>query len=176
MNINTVASPWVKLYSANSTNASFGTVKSTTTKPTVSSTSGVFECLAGAAPGALVQNAVLLRFFGAGSNNNTGKVRVWGWSQERTTGSWENVLLAEFAITLGNLAGAASCAIASTDLEADTITLTYGNDDVDVSINSNAADVRGAYARVDTQGSQLVQVETDLNSSSTSLNCLYRLL
>lgn len=171
VNLMTVANSWTKLASSNFA-TTFGTLKSTLTEPTGSNVIKTLNSGAGAA----IQNAILLRFFGTNASDNTGKVRVWGWSKESSTGSWENVLLAEFAITLGNIQGTANCAITANDFEADTITLTYGNDDVDVSINSPANNVRGAYAQVDIKGSQKVQIEFDINSSATDLNCLYKLL
>jgi hypothetical protein len=168
----TMSGMWEKLLSSNSTSASFGTLKSTLTAP---SGDGVIDMLNGASPGAPVQNALLLRFFGAEASNEAFNARVWGWSQERSTLSWEAALLAQFAVTLGNLAGTASCAIVATDFEADTIALTYGAS-VDVAVNSPANDVRGAYARVDCQGFSKVQIEFDMNSSAASANCLYKRL
>src|SRR5512139_3726977 len=155
----TMSGMWEKLKSTNFTSAAFGTIKSTLTAP---SGDGVIDMLNGAAPGAPVQNALLFRFFGTDANNENFNARVWGWSQERTTGSWEAVLLAQFAVTLGNIQGTTGCAITADDFEADTIVLTYGAS-ADSAINSPANDVRGAYARVDYQGSSKVQVEFDMN-------------
>lgn len=173
MEIETVTGPWTKLKATNFTNASFGTLKSTLTEP---SGDGVIDL---AVPetkgrGGSVDNALILKFFGTSASDQTANCRVWGWALEATTLSWENVLLAQFALTLGNLAGTASCAITASDFEVDTIALTYGNDDVVVSIVSPGNDVRGAYVMLDAIGFPKLQVEFDRNSSAASLNALYR--
>ncbi len=124
----------------------------------------------GADKGNLTVNALVLLFFGTNTNNNTGKVRIWGVDIEESTGSYEWTLLAELGITLGNIQGTAGCAITSSDFEADTITLTYGN----ARLTSPANDVRGAQAVVDTLGHGWAYIEFDTNSSATDLNCLVK--
>lgn len=160
---------WVKLKATNFT-GSFGTLKSTKTKP---SGNGVIEL----APdgGGLVALAIMLKFFGTDANDETFKVRVWGWDrleQSDGTFSWENALLAEFSCTLGNLAGTAGCGITATDFEVDTITLTEG----DATISSNGADIRGAFAIIGNCGFKLLQIEFDDDSSAATMNALYRKL
>jgi hypothetical protein len=129
----------------------------------------------------LVPNSLIFKFFGVGINNNAGSVRIWGWEGAvgndgaNSGGSaiwYEPTLLAELALTLGQRAGVAGGLIGTSDLEVDTIAVTVGNDDVDLSIISST-DVRGMYARVDLQGNRIWQLEVD-KGTATSLNCLYR--
>lgn len=135
----------------------------------------------GTAQTQMVPNSLIFKFFGVGANNNAGSVRIWGWegcvgndgSNSSGPNIWyEPTLLAELALTLGQRAGVAGGLIETTDLEVDTITVTVGNDDVDLSMISST-DVRGMYARVDLQGNRVWQAEFD-KGTATSLNCLYR--
>lgn len=166
----TASSAWQLLGSSNFTDASFATLKTTLTKP---SGAGVLDFISGGVQGKPIPNSIILRPFGTANSNDTFKMRVWAWSHELSTGSWENQLLGEFLCTLGNVVGVASCAINASNREADTIAKTYGSD-VDISINSPANDVRGAYVRLDLQGGELCQVQFDMNSSATGANALYR--
>jgi len=169
-------SDWAKGSATNFTTASFSATfgQSTFTEPTGDKWIDLNKI------GAKTCNGIIFKFFGAGSNNNTGKYRIWGastWYNRATSRtSWEFLLLAEFAVIFGNLAGIAGCMITNSDFECDTITLTYGNDDVTVSIVSPGNDVRGAHAMIDKLSVGYVGVETDLDSSATSLKYAYLLI
>lgn len=172
----TTAESWRKLKATNFTTSSFAATlgQSTKTKPTAGDDVGVIEMIpADIRPGACAPDAVLLKFFGTDADGETFNCRIFAWAIEETNQSWESSLIAEFALTLGNLAGAAGCAIAAADFEVDTIVLTYGNDDVDVSIVSPANDVRGAYARIDGLGGRLLTAHFDLGTGASG-NLLYR--
>lgn len=123
--------------------------------------------------GAKTCNALLLKFWGAGANNNTMNARIWGISRciTRATGksSWEFTLLCQLAITFGNLAGVSGGMIVSSDFEADTYVVTYGAENVSV-YQVSTTDVRGAYVAVDTMGNGMIAVEGDRNSSATNWN------
>ncbi len=168
MNLSTQRHPWKKLQATNFTDTSFAARKSTLTRPTGA---GVIDLGSG---NANVLNTVLLKFFGTDTNNQNFNVRVLGWDQETTTGSWEFQLLAQFAVTLGNLAGTALCAMVAADFEADTIAVTYGNSNVSAEVISPANDVRGAVARVDAYGATIIEVLFDRNSSAVSANALWK--
>lgn len=173
MEIETLRSPWVKGKATNFTGASYTGIVPTTTRPAVNANYGVIDLNA---IGSKTSNALKFKFFGTSANNQNFNIRIWGGDEcyiDPAT-SYEFVLLCELAITLGNLAGVTGTAMASTDFEADTIALTYGNDDVAVSIVSPANDVRGASILVDTQGSGFVIVDGDRNSSAASWNYLYK--
>ncbi len=168
MQLETLRAGWIKGKATNFTGASFTDLKSTKAKP---SGDGVFDLNS---LGATTCNALLFRFWGTDTNNETFKVRIWGVAEWKDPASdvisYEWTLLAELLCTLGNIQGTAGCMIGSSDFEVDTITLTYGNDDVAISIVSPANDVRGAYALVDTLGHGIVVVDGDRNSSAASWN------
>jgi len=88
-------------------------------------------------------------------------------------GSWEFLLVCELAVTLGNVAGTAGCAITATDFEADAITVTYGNDDFSTEFVSASNDVRGATARFKLLGCQRLLFSFGTNTAA-SANLLYR--
>lgn len=126
------------------------------------------------------QNGLIVVFYGVGSNNNTFSARVIGW---RVTGEnnvdtllWIPVVLCEFAVTLSSTPiGVANKTIVATELFADTIALTYGNDDVSVDIVSPAADII-AHAVLDLKGFMKAELSFTTGGSATSCNALVALL
>lgn len=136
--------------------------------------------------GEYVQNGVIFVCYGAGSNNNTGKVRLYGWRSVHSPTdfgnlnilAWIPVLLVEVAITLSStmVIATAGGTIATTDLFADTITLTTGNANVSVDIVSPTGDAGIAHVVADFKGFQYLEFTFDTNSSSTNLNVLFALL
>ena len=169
----TLANPWVKLKTENFTATDFATLKSTLTRP---SGDGVVDLLTEAvSPGAKIPNGIVFRPFGTDANDEVFNLRVYGWSQEIKTKSWENILLAELAITLGNIQGTADCAITDNDFEADTIAITYGNSNVSVEAVSPVNNVRGASVRMDIFGSQILQFDFDMDTAASG-NLIYRMI
>lgn len=130
-------------------------------------------------------NSIIFRFFGTDANNESFSARVWGITRgtgtvvTTETRSWEVILLAEFLVTLGNLAGVAGTQIVAADFEADTIVRTYGATE-DVAVSSPTNDVRGAWARLDHLAFPLLGVEFDdaVNSGAAAASCnaLFRYL
>ncbi len=170
----TMARVFKKLKATNFTTTSFAATlgASTKTRPVAGDDVGLIDFLSGERmSGVVVPNSLLIRLFGAGADGNTFNARFLGWRQESTTNSWESVLLAEVVATLGTGAGAAGCAITATDLVVDTISLTHGNDDIDLSIVSPALNVHGAYLKLENHGSGLVTVHFDM-VTATSGNAL----
>lgn len=171
MLVESLAGQFQKLRTTNFSNSAFSTLKSTTVRP---SGDGVID-LVGGAPhkGGTVPPYLDVVFFGTGNDDTTFDVRVYGWAQESTTGSWEQILLAKLTCTLTALTGTANCAIGSADKIVDTIAMTYGNDDVDLSIVSPANNERGAHIQIDTKGCAIVQFDFDM-TGATDANLLYR--
>ena len=156
----TAASEWTKLLSANSTDDAFDTVVPTTTKPIAASGLAVIEWN----KRGFDADLLALKFFGEDTNDDAFDARVWGWT-ENEGGVWEPTLLAQFAVTLGNIARG------SNHFDADTLAITYGNTDL-VKVSSPANDLP-AYAVIDPLGSKLVSVEFDV-SSAAGANGFYR--
>jgi hypothetical protein len=130
--------------------------------------------------GSTAQNGLLAVFYGTGSNNNTFSARVIGWrsagSNAPDTMLWIPVVLVEFALTLSSTpAGVVGKTIVATELFADTIALTYGNDDISVDIVSPAADII-AHAVLDLKGFQKVEFSFTTGGSATDCNSLLALL
>ncbi len=139
----------------------------------------VIDLRAEAGPGGATPNAIMFKFFGTNTSNQTFNARVWGIERgfgtvgTTKTQSWETCLLAQFGGVLGANGDAAGSLI-GTDLVADTITLTYGASQ-DVVISSPANDLQ-AWARLDNLGFPVIGVELDDAGSAVTINGLYRLV
>lgn len=185
MLIETLGLDFTKIRATNTTDASFPSRLIRATEPSgigdsvaQATASAVFDCRGGF--GNVVQNAVKIEPFGAGSNNNTFSLRVIGWKRVVDRASpgdvnlwvWRPTVLVELACTISSTdIGLVGKCVAATDLFADTITLTTGNDDVSVDIVSPTGDL-GAHAIVDLKGSQLYEITFGTGSSATSCNAL----
>lgn len=176
VNIQTASSAWRKLFAANQTTSfTSGGLAGTKTMP---SSEGVVDIRKGAAVGAAIPNALMILPFGAGADTNTIKVRIWGWEQvfgpnAGTDGWWQPALLAEILATLSTPTGSAGGPITATDRLPDTIAVTYGNEDVDVTLMTNGANVGGCWALIDLQGFSMWQAEID-KDAATNGNLLFR--
>lgn len=177
--LGTTYHPWRKLKATNFTSSSFTTKKSViiTSPPTGDGVLDEFAPKSGQF-GSPVANWLLLRFFGAGSNDQTFDCRVWGWrltlNAAGTPVAYDPMLLAHLTLTLGNsLSGIVGGAILDTDLEADTISLTSGTGATgDVIIVSPANDIRGAWVAIDMRGSLFPELDFDM-TGATSGNALW---
>lgn len=176
MHIQTASSAWRKLFAANQTTSfTSGGLAGQAGKP---SGSGVVDVRGGVAVGAEIPNALMILPFGAGADTNTIKVRIWGWEQvlgdnAPSGGWWTPVLLAEILATLSTPTGTAGGPIVATDLLPDTIAVTYGNEDVDITLMTNGANVGGCWALIDLQGFSVWQAEID-KDAATNGNLLFR--
>ena len=123
--------------------------------------------------GADVPAEVLIHPFGTGANNTTGSLRILAWylcgSGTTSTQFWKAVPLAEIAFTLGASVGIAGAAQVAADRDADTITLTTGNANISIDLNSPADDTI-ASALVTLKGANKVEFDfkvgtaTDVNA------------
>ena len=181
----TNAQPWQRVRQTNTTDTSFPSRVPTRTKP-----SGVGDAAAqttsaivgdnGTVAGP-VQNGFRLKPYGAGSNNNTMSVRVYGWAYcidqgNANTAFWDPTLLVELLCTLtSSVTGPAGGVVTTTDLFADTIALTTGNDDVSVDLVSPTGDV-AAHVVGDFKGFAFLEVTFSTGSSATNCNALIALL
>ena len=184
MFLQTLALDWFKVRATNTTDASFPSRIITATMPSgigdaaAQTTSAVFNAQ-GAGRG---QNAVMLKVFGAGVNNNTLSVRVIAWNKiaSPTEGLavWSPNVLVELLCTLSSTPiGLAGKVVVATDLFADTmaITGTTANAGVGVNVNSPANDTE-AYAIVNLYGAQLVEFTFKTGSVATNCNAIARFL
>lgn len=187
VNLLTVATNFFRFRSTNATDASFPSRVPTLTAPSgagnnvAQATASAVRILRDAdCPTGLVSNRMLLMPFGAGSNNNTMSVRLYAWNYFIDAGDavqalWIPTLLCELACTLSSsVTGAANGTLGTSQLFADTLVLTYGNDDVSIDIVSPANDLP-AHAVVDIKGAQRVELTTTTGSSATSCNALGRM-
>lgn len=132
-------------------------------------------------PGGIVQNSLIIKPYGAGANNATFSFRVIGWRKVDEaavpdTSVWDPTVLVELACTLSSTPiGLAGKVIAATDLFADTIVLTTGNDDVSCDIVSPTGDV-AAHAVVDMKGFTKIEITFTTGGSATNCNALVALL
>lgn len=149
----------------------------------------VTEIPAGAVPsfaaGEATPNSIMFRFFGDDGNNKSFSARIWGITEGIGTvlttknQSWEATLLGQFLITFGNINGVTGTLIDSGSFEMDTIATTYGATS-DIVLNSNAADIKGSFLRLDHLAFPLIGVELDdavnAGTPATAMNALYRFL
>lgn len=174
MLLETMSLPWQKARATNYSTNGYPTKVHTATKP---SGDGVIEMTRDSS-GGVVQNSLVVMFYGTGSDNNTGSCRALAWSQvgnDPNTSLWVYFILAEFAFTLSASVGVAGKQVVATERFADTVTLTYGNDDVSLDIVSPANDIPTRVV-FDCFGAQFVELIFTTGGSATDLNALYRKL
>jgi hypothetical protein len=154
--------------------------------------SGIFNLVPGGV--GKVPDAVLVSFFGAGSDNNTFDVRLWGWdSCGSVVKLWLSRPLASFTCTLSATVGVATANVINTDRIVDTITVNAVAPQMfypDVGLNAAdaaAAVYRGtvriyspatefmAYAIVPLNGCEKLQFDFDM-TGATNGNALLRFI
>lgn len=181
MLLETLSSHFRKARSVNQTSNGYVSKIPTVTEPTgdAATATGASVIDIGT-DGNYCQNGMIILPYGIGSNNQTMSVRVIGWRKVgltdgqggATTTIWIPVVLAEFACTLSSTPiGIAGAQVLNTELFADTITLTYGNNNVSVEIISPAADII-AHAVLDLKGFKKVELSFTTGGSATSCNAL----
>ena len=159
----------------NSTDADFGVITPTTTKPaTVDSATPTANQLVADVSG---QKAVLI-FFGQDTDGDQLTARVTLWRKtDGATPLWVPHVVGQFELTLGAAVGVAGAQVINTEFFVDTITEVGTTwDDALVSVSS-AADNTTASAYIDTAGYELMQVDFDINlaggTDGTAANVLY---
>lgn len=185
MFIETISQRFKKVRGTNATDASFPSRLPQAARPSgignsaaQATASAVFDLTAGGI-GSYIQNSVLVMPFGAGANNNTMSVRIYGWALA-TEGKVETdiyipVLLTEIACTLSStVIGLAGRYVVATDLFADTLTVTYGNANVSVEAVSPANDLP-AHFIADLKGFELYEMTFTTGSSATNCNALTKM-
>ncbi len=105
----------------------------------------------------LVQNGLKLKLYGAGADNATFSVRIYGWDYiiedgDRNGTEWDPTLLCELACTVSAAVhGVAGRVITDTDLYADTIT------GVSIDVHSPADDAHAGLVVMDFFGLRKIE-------------------
>jgi hypothetical protein len=104
-------------------------------------------------------------------------MRALGWRQiTNTLGTlYIPIVLCEVACTLGSATGIAGAPVLNTELFVTTITLTTGNNNVDVDFISPGSNLIGSVM-LNVKGCPIVETEFAITASTTSMNCLYAVL
>lgn len=181
MLMQTVYSRFKKARSVNQTSSSFVSKIPTGTEPAGDAgTATGASIIDNLGTGGMVNNQMLVAPYAVASDNNTGSVRVIGWGvvgNEPTTWIWVPVLLAEVAFTLDStLVGVAGRDIVATEMFADTLSVSAGNENVSVEKCSPADGVSVAHFVVDLKGFKKIELSFSTGGVSTSCNALYKFL
>jgi hypothetical protein len=176
------------LRGTNTTDTSFPSRIPTITEPTglgdaaAQTTSAVIPLTPGngASLGSTQSNRALIIPFGAGADDTTFDMRVYGWFsvKGRTGGDnaskrlWIPVLLGEFNCTLSTQVGVANSWLATTDRLCDTIAIasTSANQGVSIDVVSDANNT-GAHLVIDLKAAQKLEVTFDM-TGATNANAL----
>lgn len=165
--IGTLTNDFQKVYTNNVTDAGFTARVDTATEPTGD---GVIELAGGGKTG---PNTTMLQFFAAGSDGNSGSVRVFGVAQVGL-GKWHYALLFAGTFTLSSVqTGVSGGHVGASELYADTIARTVGVENVGDSIISPADDSGSASLLVDNKGFRKLKVDL-IKGNCTSVNATAR--
>lgn len=149
---------------ADSTDTSYPSRGPTATKPSGDGVLSTFPV-----PGVAYKNLALVAI-GTGSDENTLKLRVLGWSKVGTL--WVPTILCELTCTLSTLTGVSGQTVDNLHRFADLLDATgYSN----VTIRAGVSDAYPAVALMTVDGYELIEVIFTRNSSSTACNALVRL-
>lgn len=191
--IGTMTNSWQRARTTNTTSASFPTVNALifndfvaaigTGSDASQTVSRALYSLGGGftkEPGGAVRPAssrISVRPYGRGSDNDTMKIRVYGWNElsegDRTAAQFEEALLAEVLCTLSAKTGVVGGIVGTSDRYADTLVASYANAGVGIDVVSPANDLAAHFA-LDLKGAQFVEFTFDRNSSATQCNALWR--
>jgi len=128
-----------------------------------------------------VQNSMLIMPYGVGADNAVMSVAVYGWRFVPGRGvdnvdMWVAMLLGWFVCQLSAaLPGIGSRVIGSTELFADTITVTYGTPAVNNDVVSPANDLPASIL-LSLKGCQICELVFGTEGSAISCNALVALL
>lgn len=129
-----------------------------------------------------VQNAVKIKFYGVGSNNDTFSCRFIGWEFVNpgnvALGFWDATDLFEVLVTLtSSITGVSGRTPDQTNLFADTITIVGATANAGVNINVvSPANDRAGYLVVDFLGFRKVEPIFTTGGVATSCNAMYSTL
>lgn len=187
-------SPLSKAFDVNTTSSAFTSIIPTITEPVGVNPgevgSGIFN-LSPSKRGSVPDN-VLVSFFGAGSDNDTFDVRLWGWDRigsDPSTTLWVPRILATFTCTVSQMVGIAGAKVINTDRFVDTLVVNAiapqpfmpGVSETPaaeyigtIKVFSPANNFR-AYAVVPLNGCEKLQFDFDM-TGATSGNSLFRFL
>lgn len=168
-----------KVLSSDSSSASFTALAATRTDPTGGT--GVLtvpdrNCGRDNSASKVSPNGLLLVPYGTNSDGDLFNMRISGWTRavdsSGTLIEWVPMGIAQFQCTIGAGTGA-SGGLGTSALYCDNISLTWG---FGANLSSpTGLDLNGAVL-VDVMGSELVQVQFDLDTGAASMNALYRWL
>lgn len=181
-----------KAFGTNTTEASFASIVPTLTEPVAVNIGEVGSGIFNLVPGGFgkVPDAVLVGFFGAGSDNDTFDVRLWGWDRiGSVTVEWIPRPLASFSCTVSGTTGVAGGAIVNTDRIVDTIVVNaIAPQPFIPGVDASAAAItRGtirimspannmmAWAFVPVYGCEKIQFDFDM-TGATNGNAVFRML
>lgn len=180
--ISTPSNRWHRLLTTNDTTANFPTVIPTATNQAATLVPAAAVIEMGGEFGGEASSGLVFIFFGVGSNANTFKARVFGWSEHaggNVTGTakkplWMPQLLASVTCTLNtSYPGIDNTAVDSTNFFVTTMTEDVGNPGISSEVISPITDI--AHLVIDAKGSQFVEVKFAIASgSTTSMNALFR--
>lgn len=150
--------PMVKALAANSVETAFAAKIPTATKP---AGVGVFDVLG--------EGTLDIQPFGAGADDSTFSMRVWGWRKTSGTDLWVPKCICTLDVVLSTAVGVAGEDALNTDRFADAITLaaTLGGMAILESVPANTP----ASAVVDVSPYELYELDFDL-VTATSANAL----
>jgi hypothetical protein len=163
MNTDTLQNDWRVALSTNSTEANFASIVDTTTEPVTGTNHAVI-------PLAVSDNFLVVRPFGEDDADETGKFRVFGWTNNGSL--WSPVLLAEVTFTLSTAVGVAGQHPDADDHIADTLAVGTGPS-TGYDVVSPTGNVPG-YFTVDCRGFKKVSLTFDRDSSAAACNALYK--
>ncbi len=172
-----LARPYAKARTTNSTDASFPSRVPTMTEPTSDGVVSLCQAVGGSVP----KRAVVVPY-GVGSDTNTFKMLILGWSRLAIESSylWVPIALGAFTCTLTTVTGVAGGDVLDTEKFCDTIAITA--EPVETADVTNRGKIRRfspaddtiAWLSVPLYTAEKLEFLFNLNSSSTSTNALVR--
>lgn len=165
MILTTASDYWRKVLTTNSTASAFVVPSDVASDPTGAGYISIVAATVDA------PNNMLFKFFGAGSNNQTGSVRIYGVRRQFGLQVWDHTLLFGGQFTLSTAVGVAGGLVSATERYADTLTRDLGIENVADELLSPTSDIP-AWLMVDAKGFQKLYVEL-IVGTATSANAVY---
>lgn len=161
---------WKKAWATDSTATSFASTAPTTSTPYASD--GVVDMKG--ANSTSVSNVAIVKFFGAGADDDTFDWRIWGW-REMSAG-YDPILLAKGSCTISTCVGVTGGLATSSHRFADTITVAHpatGNISYQVcSPKTDGIDNIAGHLTLDLKGCRYLQFDFDRTGTTSACNAL----